>query len=412
MMKLPSLSAGMPETRGKFMVATPGRTVCDDHARTLAGLGLLRTYAIGQGTGTAGIPDNLTELMPLFALWAKITWKLLPHDLWESVRTAAHPVFDIWARSHLQPGDHVISSYGYANLCFKKARKTGGKTFLDAGNSHFKQYWEIVREEHARWGVRRDPFPRHWYERGLRMLDDTDFVISPSNYVTDSFTKMGWDRKNILYVPYPVDLHLFQTEAEKFRAETGALAPSADTPLRVICTGSVSLRKGIPYLLEAVRIINRHRPAVLVLTDVVEGSMKPIFPKFGDVPIEWSPPLPHAALARHLAGADVFALLSLEDGFARTVTEAMACGLPVVVSENTGAKDFVDPGINGEIVPIRDPRAAAEAILKLGRKKIFPEGRLGGALSYESARRNLLKGLTSIKLCPENQPEPVSISCA
>ena len=72
-------------------------------------------------------------------------------------------------------------------------------------------------------------------------------------------------------------------------------------------------------------------------------SIKPIFPKYRDVAIEWSPSLPHAALARHLAGADVFALLSLEDGFARTVTEAMVCGIPLVISENTGAKDFVQP---------------------------------------------------------------------
>jgi glycosyltransferase involved in cell wall biosynthesis len=54
----------------------------------------------------------------------------------------------------------------------------------------------------------------------------------------------------------------------------------------------------------------------------------------------------------------------LEDGFARTVTEALASGLPAVVTPHTGARDFLVNGKNGYIVPIRDAAAAAEAIQK------------------------------------------------
>src|SRR6059058_3151492 len=54
---------------------------------------------------------------------------------------------------------------------------------------------------------------------------------------------------------------------------------------------------------------------------------------------------------------------SLEEGLVRTALEAMACGLQVVLTPNTGTSDFVQPGVNGEVVPIRDPRATAEAIL-------------------------------------------------
>ena len=82
------------------------------------------------------------------------------------------------------------------------------------------------------------------------------------------------------------------------------------------------------------------------------------------MPIEWSPPLPHDLLAERLRSADVFALLSLEEGLSRTATEALAFGLPAVVSRHTGANDFIKSGINGEIVPICDAAAAAEAILR------------------------------------------------
>lgn len=318
---------------------------------------MLRRYLLGQFQGNPEIPAELTRLCKPFAFWTKATWHFVSHDRWEWLRTAAHPFFDSWAKAHLEPGDSVISSYGYANFCFRHARRHGGKTFLDAGNSHPSQFWEIIGNEHRKWGIDREPMPRHWSERGLKMLEETDYVFSPSSYVTESFVRRGWDPARIFYIPYPIDLSVFKP------GESPAIAEK-NSPLKVICTGSVSVRKGFPYLLEAMRIIRKEREVVLLLTDVVEGSMKSIFPKYADVPIEWAPALPHDKLAERLRSADVFALLSLEDGFARTVTEAIACGLPAVVSRNTGALDYVKPGVNGEIVPICDPQAAAEAILK------------------------------------------------
>ena len=264
----------------------------------------------------------------------------------------------------------MISSYGYANRCFRYARSTGGLTFLDAGNSHPEQFWEIIEAEHKKWGIDRKPMPRHWNERGRKMLEDTDYIFSPSSYVTDSFLKRGWSSDRIFYLPYPVDLEVFRPRDEsrgpvkKAALSTGQAARGEGGPLRVICTGSVSVRKGFPYLLEAMRIIRKERDAVLMLTNVVESSMKEILPRYSDVPIEWSPALPHKLLADRLRSADVFALLSLEEGLARTVTEALACGLPAVVSCHTGAHDFIESGVNGEIVPICDAAAAADAILR------------------------------------------------
>jgi len=345
----------------KFAVINPGRSVCDNQAIVLQKSGLLRKYLLGQLRGHPEISSNLTSLCQPMGIWSKATWKLFSHDRWEWMRSASHPAFDLWGRMHLRPGDSVISSFGYANICFQYARKTGGETFIDAGNSHPEQFWEIVEEEHRRWGIDRDPMPRHWNYRGREMLEHTDYILSPSSYVTKSFVSRGWDESRIFHLPYPVDLSVFTPSSTE---EHYAQIPSNRGPLRIVCTGSVSLRKGFPYLLEAMRIIRKERDAVLLLTDVVESSMKPILPRYTDIPIEWSPPLPHGALAARLRTADVFALLSLEEGLARTVTEALACGLPAVISTNTGVSEYILPGINGEIVPIRDAKAAAQAILR------------------------------------------------
>src|SRR5437764_711848 len=64
----------------------------------------------------------------------------------------------------------------------------------------------------------------------------------------------------------------------------------------------------------------------------------------------------------------IFVLPPLKDGLAFTVMEALACGLPVITTPNTGASDLIQPGVNGEIVPIRGPQAIADAILKWSDK--------------------------------------------
>ena len=344
----------------QFAVVNPEMSVCDNHAIVFQKTGLLRKYLLGQFRGHPEISGSLTSLCLPMAFWSKATGRLFSHDRWEWMRSAGYPAFDVWARTRLRPGDSVLSSYGYANHCFEYARKTGGKTFLEAGNSHPEQFWEIVQEEHYRWGIDRDPIPGHWNLRGREMLEHTDYVLSPSSYVTESFVSRGWDESRIFHLPYPVNLSIFTPASNEESSE----APTDRVPLRVICTGSVSLRKGFPCLLEAMRIVRKERDAILLLTDIVESSMRPILPNYADVPIEWSSPLAYRELAERLRTAHVFALLSLEEGLARTIAEALACGLPAVVSTNTGASDYIVPGVNGEIVPVRDANAAAQAILR------------------------------------------------
>jgi glycosyltransferase involved in cell wall biosynthesis len=338
-----------------FIAACPQRTSADYHAAVLVKHGMLRKYFIGTRRPTDGIPEDLTCFIKAWGAAATLSTMVLPSYQGEWVRSAIHPLYDAWVLPQIEPEDNIISSYGYANFCFKKVKKLQGKTFLDAGNSHPAHFWDIITEEHRIWSVKRPPYPPHWNQRARRMLDYTDYIICPSRYVEKSYLERGFAKDRLLYAPFPTDLSLFQPDLESI--------PPAD-PLRVICTGSVSLRKGFPYLLEAIRLLRKDRDVRLMLTDNVESSMLPILKRLDDVPIEWAPSLNHRDLASRLKKAHVFALLSLEDGFARTVTEALACGIPAVVTPHTGARDFIVNGKNGYVVPIRDAAAAAEAIQK------------------------------------------------
>jgi len=347
-----------------FVVATPARSVCDDNAHVLEHHGRLRFLVLGTRRGTAGVTPERTRLNPRIGLAAWAAAQILPSFQAESFRQRLHPWFDAWVKKQLQPGNHIISSYGYANECFKFVRAHGGRTFLDAGNSHPENFWSIISEEHRRWNCHFPPVARHHYERSLAMMEHVDFVLSPSLFVTKSFLERGFQPEQILKNIYPVDLSCFSPAREP---------RPASRPLTLISTGSLSLRKGTPYLLEAFRLVRKKIPnARLLLTDSVMDNVKPALAANADLPVEWCPSLPHPQLAERLRGADIFALPSLEDGFARTVTEALACGLPVILTPNTGASDLIQSGTNGEIVPIRDPQAIADAVFNWADKILTP----------------------------------------
>lgn len=384
-----------PEVKHQFVVATPARTVCDDNARALEHCCQLRFLALGTRRGSTGIPPERTRLNPRIGLSAYIACKILPPFRAESFRFRLHPWFDHWVKKQLTPGDHILSSYGYVNESFKWIRAHGGKTFLDGGNSHPENFWNILEEEHRRWNAPNPPVARHHYERSLAMMEHVDHVLSPSSFVTRSFLERGFKPEQILRNVYPVDLSCFSPARE---------ARPASRPLTLISTGSLSLRKGTPYLLEAFRLVQKKIPgARLLLTRTVQDDVKPVLARYRDLPIEWAAYLTHAQLFKRLQSADIFILPSLEDGFARTVTEALACGLPVVTTPNTGASDLIQSGVNGEVVPIRDPQAIAGAVFKWAEKILSPDWQPrvlldAEALSFENFERGFIGQLTQLGL--------------
>ena len=74
-----------------------------------------------------------------------------------------------------------------------------------------------------------------------------------------------------------------------------------------------------------------------------------------------------------MAACDVFVLPSLAEGRALVMQEAMSCGLPLVITHNTGGGDLVEDGSAGFLVPVRDPQAIAEKLECLARDRSLLE---------------------------------------
>jgi len=212
---------------------------------------------------------------------------------------------------------------------------------------------EMVLEEMARWPDWEPPhdrIPEEYFARLGEEWKAADLVVVNSNFSRDALVRQGVAREKVLVVPL-----CYERESTVAPKKT-----SSNAPLRVLWLGQVVLRKGIPYLFEAASLLRNERIEFQVagrigISDKAVATAPPNVQMLGKVNRE-------RALELY-SQADVFVLPTISEGFAITQIEAMSFGLPVVTTPNCG--DVVTSGKDGLIVPIRDPRTLADALLEL-----------------------------------------------
>ncbi len=127
----------------------------------------------------------------------------------------------------------------------------------------------------------------------------------------------------------------------------------------LLFVGTITNRKGINLVLEAFKQLNLTNASLTIVGPMADGEST--LSKYKGL-FTYIPFLHHEELVKFYQQADVFVFPSYLDSWAMTVLEAMACGTPVIVSENTGAKDAIAKG-GGYIIPVDDVEALKEKIL-------------------------------------------------
>jgi glycosyltransferase involved in cell wall biosynthesis len=136
-------------------------------------------------------------------------------------------------------------------------------------------------------------------------------------------------------------------------------------PLTVLWIGSVILRKGIQYLIEAAKLLKDNQRVRFVVGGPVHISDEAL--KSAPPNMQFLGRITRDQTEDWYRNADVFVLPTISDGFAITQVEAMAQALPVITTPNCG--DVVTHGVDGLIVPPADGKALAEAIERLDQDR-------------------------------------------
>lgn len=183
-----------------------------------------------------------------------------------------------------------------------------------------------------------------------------------SQHILDEARQYGLDPAKARVIRPAVDTRDF-TPTPRSRRASGRV--------RMVTTGALIWRKGIEYLLMALRmLLDRGVDAELVVIgDGKERSRAEFTARdLGVVQhVEMLGRKPPGEVLAELRRADVFVLSSLSEGISNAVLEAMACGVPVVTTDCGGMLEAIQPERDGMVVPVRDPKAMADAIETLAR---------------------------------------------
>jgi len=258
-----------------------------------------------------------------------------------------------WRMQSLHPDIFVaFSRYGLNSFCVCKDR--GITTVVERGSAHTVVRERILNEEYARLGAtdQRNQLDIKVVERELLEYEKADYISVPSGFATDSFVDMGVPREKIIRTPYGVDLERFQPDPNGHQER-----------FTVLTVGNLGIEKGTGYLLDSITLLGR-RDIKLKMAGSLDTYIKNKLRTFRQ-PWTFAGHIHQQNLASLYNSASVYCLLSVQEGMSMTVLEAMACGIPVVASINTGAADIITDGVDGFIVPIRDLEATAEKLLLL-----------------------------------------------
>ncbi len=259
-------------------------------------------------------------------------------------------------------------------------------------SAHLRAQLDILKEEYARFGLR---LPNR--SRALAREEEeyalADTVVVLSRFAQQSFEKQGVASHKLRVLPLGADTRLFQPLAKD----------RITLPLKVVYFGSVSIRKGVTYLLDAMKKLPASE-AKLTVIGPVEAALSGLRAKHPEV--EWLASKSHAELARLLPTFDVFVLPTLEDGFGQTLVQAMACGLVPISTDRCGAAEVLEQGVDGFVVPAGSSGAIASILQQLAqdpekfyglRSKVIAKARSLDWRRYEVAIQEWMHSIAHIR---------------
>jgi glycosyltransferase involved in cell wall biosynthesis len=191
------------------------------------------------------------------------------------------------------------------------------------------------------------------HERRRREASYADRLLVPSEHIADRLACRGVSRDRITVVPYAADLERFRPIAKHHQ----------DKLCHFVFAGGLTQRKGIGYLLEA--WLRVYRPGwKLTLLGALPRRLGPLRRQLEQPGVRVAGSVAYSEMPARLGAADVFVFPSLFEGSAVVTYEALACGLPSIVTPQAGS--VVRDGVEGIIVPPANVDALAEAMEQLG----------------------------------------------
>ena len=341
----------------KVALSAPGTFHTFDLARELyardALAGVLTTFPRFKLRGE-GLPQELIHCFPLIhGAYRAFPWKhRLGPELERRWLRLDASTFAAYVGRKLPQCDVYVGLSGSSLAGGRRAHGMGASYICDRGSSHIRVQDRIEREEAQIWGMPAGGIDPYVIETEEAEYAAADRITVPSGFAYRTFLDQGVAPEKLRKLPYGVNLARFEPDG----------AP-AEGRFDILFAGYFGLRKGVQYLVQAFERL-QHPAKSLTFAGLISNETLDMLRQRGLWPegARAIGPVPQTQLKTLMSRSHVLALPSVEDGFGLVLNQAMACGCPVIGTENTGAPDLVEDGADGFIVPIRDVDALAERL--------------------------------------------------
>jgi glycosyltransferase involved in cell wall biosynthesis len=254
--------------------------------------------------------------------------------------------------------------YGYEGVAlssFREAKRQGITCVYELPSGYWHYETELLREEAELMPeyaatIAKLNDPREHVESKDEELRLADFIVVPSAHVVRTLGRLSLEKSKVRVVPYGSD----QSDAP-----IRSLKSSRTRKLRALFVGGLVQRKGIGYVLNAVRqfgnnieltMIGRQTGECNAIAEAVKNH-------------RWLPSVSHRTVLEEMSTHDVLLLPSLSEGFGLCISEALSRGLPVITTRNSGGEEMIRDGEEGFFVPIRSADAIVQKLDILDRDR-------------------------------------------
>ncbi|OWV84513.1 glycosyltransferase family 4 protein [Rhizobium sp. R693] len=309
------------------------------------------------GRQPKNVSPNLITIFPAFGIRSalrrmrgKDVVDETSHALWAGAYFSR-----LVAQSGFHGADGIYAFSGDALEQMRAAKQQGLWTALEQMIAPRDVLEQLLQEEAQSFPDWTGPLPKNAFarifaDREKAEWNIADLIICPSEFVRRHVVASGGDESRCVVVPYGVDVRSPVTRPRRLPG-----------PLRVLTAGAVGLRKGSPYVVQAAQLLGGSATFRMVgPCNLPETLLNKLASS-----VELAGIIPRAAMAEQYRWADIFLLPSICEGSATVIYEALAAGLPVITTENTGS--VVRDGKEGFVVPLRDSQAIAQAIERLAK---------------------------------------------
>ena len=253
----------------------------------------------------------------------------------------------------LDKNDEADVLVGLSGVSLNSAKKMMGKNKIfvcDRTSTHIVYQNNLLAEEY-KINNRRYFQTHNWFlDNEVKEYEMADIILVPSNFVKNSFGKELI--KKVKVINFGVNTQNFFKDFNIKKSEKY---------FDILFIGQISLRKGLHYLIDAFHKFKHPNKRLHIVgshtldKDFFEEKIK-------HDKIIYYGHLNHLKLNNIMNKSHIFVIPSIEEGFATVILQAIAAGCPVIVSENTGASEYVENNKCGYSVPIRDVDAITDKL--------------------------------------------------